>query len=144
MQPEQQLKKVSFPVVALRNLRSLPALDTLKLEGDYQVGVEIVRRALEEPVRQIANNAGLDGSIVVFKVKEAKGSMGYNADKEVYEDLIVAGVIDPTKVTRVALQNAASLAGLMLMTEATITDMPEPEKPMPAAPPGGGGMPGMY
>ncbi|MBN1348554.1 chaperonin GroEL [candidate division KSB1 bacterium] len=124
-------------------VRCLKALSNLTLEKDHQVGVDIVRRALEEPIRQIANNAGMDGSIVVHKVKESEGAFGFNAEREVYEDLIKAGVIDPTKVTRVALQNAASLAGLMLMTEATIVDKPEPEKPMPPAPPGGG-MGGMY
>jgi chaperonin GroEL len=99
-------------------LRTLPALDALKFEGDEQTGVCIVRKALEEPLRMIANNAGMEGSIVVEKVKEKKGAFGFNARTEEYEDMIKAGVIDPTKVTRFALQNAASVAALMLTTHA--------------------------
>ncbi|MCH8982066.1 chaperonin GroEL, partial [candidate division KSB1 bacterium] len=111
---------------------------------DEQIGAEIVRRALEEPLRQIANNAGHEGSIVVQKVKESNDTnFGFNAETEEYGDMIKDGVIDPTKVTRVALENAGSVAGLLLMTETTIVDKPEPEKPMPAMPPGGGGG-GMY
>ena len=122
-------------------IRCLKALDGLKLEGDEKIGADIVRRALEEPVRQIANNAGHEGSIVVQKVKESSDTnFGFNAESEVYGDMLKAGVIDPTKVTRVALENAGSVAGLLLMTETTIVDKPEPEKPMPAMPPGGGGM----
>jgi chaperonin GroEL len=124
-------------------VRSIPALDDLKLEGDEKIGVDIVRRALEEPLRQIANNSGWEGSIVVQKVKESKEpNFGFNAETEEYGDLIKGGVIDPTKVTRVALENAASVAALLLMTETTIVEKPEPEKPMPPMPPGGGG--GMY
>ena len=124
-------------------LRSLSALKTLKLNNDQQIGVEIVRRSLEEPIRQIVNNAGIEGSVVVEKVKHAKDvNFGFDADKEEYVDLIKAGIIDPTKVTRYALQNAASVAALMLTTSVMITDIPE-EKPEPAMPPGGG-MGGMY
>jgi chaperonin GroEL len=124
-------------------LRCLAALKALKLENDRQIGVEIVRRSLEEPIRQIVNNAGLEGSVVVEKVKHAKDvNFGFDADKEEYVDMIKAGIIDPTKVTRYALQNAASVAALMLTTSVMITDIPE-EKPEPAMPPGGG-MGGMY
>jgi len=122
-------------------IRCLKALDGLKLEGDEQIGADIVCRALEEPLRQIANNAGHEGSIVVQKVKESnETNFGFNAESEEYGDMLKAGVLDPTKVTRVALENAGSVAGLLLMTETTIVDKPEPEKPMPAMPPGGGGM----
>ncbi len=121
-------------------LRSMPALDSIKLGVDEMTGVNIVRRALEEPIRQISNNAGVEGSIVVDRVKKEKGAFGYNADTDTYEDLIVAGVIDPTKVTRIALENAASISGLLLTTQALISDKPEEEK-APAMP-GGGGMPG--
>jgi chaperonin GroEL len=106
-------------------LRCLPALEKLKLEGDQQVGVNIVKRALEEPLRQIANNAGWEGSVVVERVKEMKTNEGFNAATEEFEDLVAAGIIDPTKVTRIALQNAASVAALMLTTEALITEVPE-------------------
>ena len=121
-------------------LRALPALDKVKVEGDEKVGLAIIRRVLEEPVRQIAENAGWEGSIVVQKIKEGKDGFGFNAETEAFEDLLAAGVIDPTKVTRIALENAASVAGLLLMTEATITDKPEEDKaPMgPPMPPGGG------
>lgn len=126
-------------------IRCLKSLDSLKLKGDEKLGAEIVRRALEEPLRQIANNAGHEGSIIVQKVKEStETNFGFNAETEEYGDMIKAGVIDPTKVTRVALENAGSVAGLLLMTETTIVDKPEPEKPMPAMPPGGGGGGGMY
>ncbi len=117
-------------------IRALPALDKLKVEGDEKVGVDIVRRVLEEPVRQIAENAGWEGSIVVQKVKDGEGAFGFNAETEKFEDLMKAGVIDPTKVARVALQNAASVAGLMLMTEAIIAEKPEKEKSTPSMPPG--------
>lgn len=124
-------------------LRCLPALKSLKLENDQQIGVEIVRRSLEEPIRQIVNNTGLEGSVIVEKVKHSKEvNYGFDADKEEYVDMIKAGIIDPTKVTRYALQNAASVAALMLTTSVMITDIPE-EKPEPAMPPGGG-MGGMY
>ncbi|MCE5281446.1 MAG: chaperonin GroEL [Deltaproteobacteria bacterium] len=124
-------------------LRTLAALDKMKLEGDEEVGVRIIRRALEEPLKMIASNAGLEGSIVVEKVKEKKGAFGYNARTDQYEDMIAAGVIDPTKVTRFALQNASSVASLMLTTQCMIADKPKEESPMPAMPPGGGGYPGM-
>ena len=101
-----------------------------------QIGVNILKRALEEPIRQIAQNAGHEGSIVVEKVKSEKGAVGFDAEKEEYTDLVVAGIIDPTKVTRSALQNASSIASLMLTTEALITEIPEKEKmsPMPPSP----------
>ena len=126
-------------------LRCVDALDKMKLSGDEQIGVEIVRRALEEPIRQIANNAGLEGSVVVNKVKELKMNEGYDAEKNAYTDMFQAGVIDPTKVTRTALQNAASIAALMITTETVVTDIPEEEK-SPAMPGGmpPGGMGGMY
>lgn len=124
-------------------LRALNALDSLKLEGDAQIGVGIIKRALEEPIRMIVENAGLEGSIVVQKVKDGKDAFGFNAETEKYENLIEAGVTDPTKVSRIALENAASITGLLLMTEATIVDKPEEEAAMPAMPPGGGGMGGM-
>lgn len=124
-------------------IRSIKALDKLKLDHDQQIGVTIVKRALEEPIRQIVANAGMEGSIVIEKVKESKEqNFGFDAYKEEYTDMLKAGIIDPTKVTRTALQNAASVAGLMLTTEVMITDMPEEEKKMPPMP--GGGMEGMY
>jgi chaperonin GroEL len=117
-------------------LRTLPALDKMHLEGDEQVGVRIVKKALEEPLKMIANNAGVEGSIVVEKVKEKKGAYGFNAQTDKYEDMIAAGVIDPTKVTRFALQNAASVASLMLTTQCMVADKPEKKPAMPAMPPG--------
>ncbi|TYP92557.1 chaperonin GroEL [Fodinibius salinus] len=124
-------------------LRAQNALDDLEAENsDQQVGFDIVRRALEAPLRTIANNAGEEGSIVVQKVLEESGSLGYNARTEEYEDLIDAGVIDPTKVTRTALENAASVAGLMLTTEALISDKPSEGDDDDDGPAGGGGMPG--
>jgi chaperonin GroEL len=125
-------------------LRAQRALKSLKLEdSDEQIGVEIVRRALEEPIRMIVQNAGAEGSLVVEKVRSSKDdAFGYNALTDTYENLVQAGVIDPTKVTRTALQNAASIAGLLLTTEALVVEKKE-DKPAPAAP-GGGGMGGMY
>jgi len=126
-------------------LRTLPALNKLELVGDEQIGVNIVKKAIEEPIKMIACNAGLEGSIVVEKVKEKKGSFGFNARTDVYEDMIAAGVIDPTKVTRFALQNAASVSGLLLTTQCMIADKPEEKGAgggMPGMPPGGG-YPGM-
>lgn len=123
------------------------ANDLEKMKGnteDETVGIQIVKRALEEPIRKIVENAGQEGSIVVQRVREETGAFGYNAETNVFEDLVKAGVIDPTKVARAALENAASVAGLLLMTEATIVDKPEDEKSMPPMPPGGGGMGGMY
>jgi chaperonin GroEL len=125
-------------------LRSLSALDALTLEGDEKTGVNIVRRALEEPLRMIAFNAGLEGAVVVDKVQQNSDlHFGFNADTEKYEDLVESGVIDPTKVTRTALQNAASIAGLLLTTEAVIFEIKEDAPAAPAMPPGGG-MGGMY
>ena len=124
-------------------LRARKALDSLKLSGDEKVGVEIVRRALEEPIRQIAENAGAEGSIVVQKVLEKSGAFGFNAETEAYEDLIESGIIDPTKVTRIALQNASSIAGLMVTMEALVTEIPEKKEKAPM-PHGGGGMGDMY
>jgi len=127
-------------------LRCIENLAKLKLSGDEQIGVEIIRRSLEEPLRTIANNAGLEGSVVVNRVKEMKANEGYDAEKDTYTDMIAAGVIDPKKVTRSALQNAASIAALMITTETIVTDIPEEEK-APAMPGGGmpgGGMGGMY
>jgi chaperonin GroEL len=124
-------------------VRAQLGLDKLKGTDDEKIGVEIVRRALEEPIRMIAQNAGAEGSIVVGRVKESKDkNFGYNAATDAYEDLVKAGVIDPTKVTRTALQNAASIAGLLLTTECVVVEKKE-DKPAPAAPPGGG-MGGMY
>jgi len=123
-------------------LRCLGALDKLKLEGDRQVGVTLVKRALEEPIRQIANNAGQEGSVVVERVKTGKGAFGFDADKEEYTDLIKAGIIDPTKVVRFALQNAASVASLLITTEVMVVEKPEKKAEMPPMPPGGMG--GMY
>ena len=126
-------------------LRSVEVLDDLKLEGDEAIGVNIVRRALEEPIRMIVGNAGLEGSVIVNKVREGKGAYGFNAQTNTYEDLLKAGVLDPTKVTRSALENAASVSALLLMTEAMITEKEEEAPAAPAMPPGGmGGMGGMY
>jgi len=124
-------------------VRCVQALDKLKLSGDQQVGVNIVKKSLEEPLRMIASNAGWEGSIVVEKVKEKKGAFGFNAANEKFEDMIQAGVIDPTKVTRFALQNAASVASLMLTTQCMIADKPEEKGAMMPPMPGGGGYPGM-
>jgi chaperonin GroEL len=127
-------------------IRSIPAVDKLKLEGDEDIGKNIVRRALEEPLRQLVTNAGAEGSVVVDQVKKEKESVGYNAEANEITDMIKAGIIDPTKVARTALQNAASIASLLITTEAVIADKPEKEQPAPAMPPGGmgGGMGGMY
>jgi len=126
-------------------LRCLQALDKLKLDGDKKIGVDIIRRALEEPIRQIANNAGQEGSVVVEKVRNEKGAYGFDASSDEYTDMIKAGIIDPTKVVRLALQNASSVASLMITTEALIADKPEKKAPYPPMPPGGGmgGMGGM-
>jgi chaperonin GroEL len=118
-------------------VRCLAAVGGLKLDGDEAIGVTIVRRALEEPIRQLANNAGVEGSIVVQRVKEGTGSFGYNVATDTYEDLMASGVVDPTKVARSALQNASSIAALMLTTEALITELPEKKDKAAAAPPGG-------
>ncbi|MBN1225184.1 MAG: chaperonin GroEL [Candidatus Aminicenantes bacterium] len=118
-------------------LRSKKVLEKLKLEGDLQIGINIIKRAVEEPLRQIANNAGHEGSVIVEKVKELEGDMGFNALTEKYENLVKSGVLDPTKVVRSALQNAASIAGLLLTTEGMISDIPEEDKPRMPMPPGG-------
>ena len=123
-------------------LRVLPEVEKLKLEGDEQIGVNIVKRALEEPIRKLTFNAGVEGSIVVQEIKRRKGSEGFNVETLQYEDLFKSGVVDPTKVTRFALQNAASIAGLLLTTECVITEIPEKEKPAPGPGGGGGGYPG--
>jgi chaperonin GroEL len=119
-------------------LRTVPRVEALKLEGDEKIGVDIVRRSLEEPIRQIAQNAGVEGVVVAQKVKDEKGSFGYNAATGEYTDLLKAGVIDPVKVVRLAIQNASSIAGLMLTTEAVVCELPEKEKmpPMPPSPHG--------
>ena len=120
----------------------LPALDKLEAEGDVKTGINIVRRAIEEPVRQIANNAGLEGSVVVAEVKKAGVGVGYDAAKDQYVNMIEAGIVDPAKVTRSALQNAASIAAMVLTTETLVADKPAPEGAALAAP-AMGGMPGM-
>jgi len=127
-------------------VRSAKAVEELvkSLQGDEKIGAQIVRRALEEPLRQIVGNAGEEGAVVVGKILDSKDDhYGYNAQTGVFEDLVQAGVIDPTKVTRTALQNAASIAGLMLTTEAMVSEIPEPKSPAPAGG-HGGGMEGMY
>jgi chaperonin GroEL len=124
-------------------LRCVSALEKLKLEGEEKLGLDVVKRALEEPIRQIANNAGHEGSVVVERVKGEKGAFGFNAETETYEDLTKAGVIDPTKVVRFALQNAASVASLLLTTEAMVAEKPKKKEPTPPMP-GGGGMDDMY
>jgi chaperonin GroEL len=124
-------------------VRVMKALDNLKLEGEEKIGVDIVRKALQFPLRQIADNSGEEGSLVVQKVKDADDfNFGFNAETNQYEDLVAAGIIDPTKVVRLALQHAASISGLLLTTEALVTEKPEEEKALPSAPPGGMG--GMY
>ncbi len=122
-------------------IRAIKALDSLKLEPEEAVAINIMRRALEEPLRQIAANAGVDSAVIAEEVKKKTGSIGYNAATGVYEDMVAAGIIDPTKVTRSALQNAASIAGMFLTTEAIVTDLPKKDEP--AMPPMGGGMGGM-
>ncbi len=119
-------------------IRCLPVIEKLKLAGDQQVGVDIIKRAIEEPIRQITENSGVESSIVVDRVKKESGAIGFDANSETYIDLVEAGIIDPTKVTRTALQNAASVAGLMLTTEVMIADIPEKKDAMPGMPPGGG------
>ncbi len=122
-------------------LRAQKALDNVKdLEGDEKIGVQIVRRAIEEPTRQLADNAGREGALVVEEVKKRKGNEGYDVSADEYTDLVKAGIVDPTKVTRTALQNAASIAGLLLTTEALVTEIPEKEKTPPMPPGGMGGM----
>ncbi|HQQ06014.1 MAG TPA: chaperonin GroEL [Candidatus Omnitrophota bacterium] len=119
-------------------LRTIPSLDKMKLEGDEKIGADIVKRAIEEPLRQITQNAGLEGSVVVHRIKTEKTNIGYDVSQDSYVDMLEAGVIDPTKVTRSAFQNAASIAALLLTTEAIVCDKPEKEDKMPPMPPGGG------
>jgi chaperonin GroEL len=121
-------------------IHAMGAVDKLQAEGDELTGIRLVKKALEEPLRQIANNAGVEGSVVVEKVKESAKGIGYNALTNVYEDMIKAGIIDPAKVARSAVQNAASIAAMVLTTEAVVTELPK-EDPMKAM--GGGGMPPM-
>jgi chaperonin GroEL len=127
-------------------VRCLPALDKIRIKADQKLGIRVIMRAIEEPLRQIANNAGVEGSVVIDKVKNSEGPFGYNAETDNYEDLMKAGVMDPTKVVRLALQNAGSVASLMLTTQAMVAEKPE-EKPeaMPGGAPGmgAGGMGGM-
>jgi chaperonin GroEL len=124
-------------------IRAMRALENLKMEGEEKIGVNILRRALEEPLRQIAFNAGKEGSVVVEEVKKRKGNEGYNAATDIYEDLVAQGIIDPAKVTRSALENAVSIAGMLLTTEAVVTDLPEKKDAGAGAAGGmGGGMPG--
>jgi chaperonin GroEL len=115
-------------------VRALKALENAKVTGEEQLGVSIVKRALEEPARQIANNAGAEASVVMQRIREGTDGFGFNAETGTYEDLVKAGVIDPTKVTRFALQNAASVAGLLLTTEAAVTEKPKKKKEAPAMP----------
>jgi len=125
-------------------IRALKGLNDVKVQGEQKIGINILRRALEEPLRQIAANAGQDGAVVVDEVKKHKGGYGYNAAKNKYQDLFEAGIIDPTKVTRSALENAASAAAMLLTTEAVVTDLPNKKEGMPSMGGGmGGGMPGM-
>ena len=124
-------------------IRAGRVLKHVTLHGDQQIGVNIVARAIEEPMRHIATNAGHEGSIVVQKVKEMGDEEGFNALTDTYENLVKAGVIDPVKVVRSALQNASSIASLLLTTEALVCEIPEEKKEAPAMP-GGGGMGGMY
>jgi chaperonin GroEL len=123
-------------------LNALPSLDKIKVTGDEATGVDIIRKAVEEPIRWIANNAGKDGSVIVDAVKKSKKGVGYDAEKDEFGNMIEKGIIDPTKVVRSALQNAASIASMVLITESLVADIPEKEK-APAMPGGGGGMGGM-
>jgi len=126
-------------------IRCIPAVEALKLHGDEQIGANIVKRALEEPLRQIVANAGEEGAVVIGKIRDNKDTAyGYNAQTGEFVDLVKAGVIDPTKVTRTALQNAGSIAALMLTTEALVAEIPEPKSEAPMHGGGGGGMGGMY
>ena len=124
-------------------LRSIPSLDKVKVDDEQKVGVDIMRRALEEPIRQIVRNAGVESSIVVQNVRDKKGDNGYDARNDEYVKMFDAGIIDPAKVARVAVENAASIAGMVLTTEAAITEIPEDEKMPPMPDPGMGGMGGM-
>ncbi len=137
------IEEGTVPGGGVAYIRAIPALENMKGENeDETTGIEIVKRAIEEPLRQIVENAGKEGAVVVQKVREGKADFGYNAHKDIYEDLYAAGVIDPTKVARVALENAASIAGMFLTTECVIAEKKE-DNPAPAMPPMGGGMGGM-
>ena len=137
------IEEGTVPGGGIAYIRAIASLEKLKGENeDETTGIEIIKRAIEEPLRQIVANSGKEGAVVVQKVKESKGDFGYNARKDIYENLYAAGVIDPAKVTRVALENAASIAGMFLTTECVITDAKE-DNPAPAMPPMGGGMGGM-
>jgi chaperonin GroEL len=125
-------------------LRTIPIVEKLELVGDEKIGKNIILRALEEPLRQIATNAGVDGSIIVEKAKLEKGSSGFDANELKWVDMFKEGIIDPAKVVRSELQNAASVAALLLTTETIVTDIPEKKENVPPMPPGGGGMGGMY
>jgi len=128
-------------------VNTIPALENIKLEGDQQIGIDIIKKALEAPTKQIAQNAGYEGSVIVEKLKSKEKGIGFNALTGEFTDMINAGIVDPVKVTRSALQNAASIGGMILTTECLVTDKPEEKKDMPAMPPGGGmpgGMGGMY
>jgi chaperonin GroEL len=129
-------------------LRASKVLDSVDCKGDEAIGVDIVRRAVEAPIRQIAINAGIDGAIVSERVKAGKKTEGFDALNLEYVDMFAAGIIDPTKVTRTALENASSVGGLLLTTEAVVSEMPQGNDAAPAGAPGGmggmGGMPGMY
>jgi chaperonin GroEL len=131
----EELKKLSTPV---KDKKEISQVGTIAANGDEAVGATIIRRALEEPIRQLAYNAGAEGSMIVQKVREGSGAFGYNVATGTYEDLMASGVVDPTKVTRSALQNAASIAALMLTTEALITELPEKKEKAPATHSGGG------
>ena len=124
-------------------MRAAHVLDKIKGKHDFLLGVKIIKRSIEEPIRQIANNAGEEGTVVVEKVKTLKGDHGYDANNGTYVDMIKAGIIDPAKVARTALQNASSISGLLLTTEAMITDLPEEKEAHDHGPAGGGGMGGM-
>jgi len=129
-------------VTLVQAAKALEKADLTEMSQDSKVGFNIVKRALEEPLRQIAQNAGMDGSIVVDRAKGEKRGFGFDAQKMEWTDLVKAGIIDPAKVTRSALQNAASIAGMLLTTECIVTDLPEKKEPA-GMPPGGGGMGGM-
>jgi chaperonin GroEL len=124
-------------------IRAQKVLDKLEVTGDEKIGVNIIRRAVEQPLRTLVENAGGEGSVVVNEVKSRKGNEGYNVATGEYVDLVKAGIVDPTKVTRSALQNAASISGLLLTTECVVTELPEKDKPAAPGGHGGGGMGGM-
>ena len=134
MRPVLQLKRGSSRAGGVALIRASASLANLRVSEDEKVGVRIVQKALEEPARWIASNAGADGAVVLDRIKNGKSAFGFNAAAEDYEDLVKAGIVDPTKVVRIALQNAASIAGLMITTEAMIADKPEKKKDVPTMP----------